>query len=269
MRKNFIPAFVAGIAVTFALGGCQHRMTAVPTSFDSVVIDKDEPLVPGDTLSPACELYINLKYATPEDSVTRLINENIVRLAFDYEGLSPRLAVDSFMTSYIRNYHQDLTPYYKDDLQKGDVGGWYNYQYELTTSVVPARDNVWGYQLNLVTYEGGAHGSYTTTYMNFDKVTGRLLTLDDVFVPGYEKPLTQVLLTTLQDQLQMSSVEELQENGFLNWTDMYPTKNFLLAPDGVRFYYNIYEIAPYACGPTELTVPYEALKDLLKPENAQ
>lgn len=269
MRKNFISAIVAGIAVTFALDGCQHKMTAVSTSFDSVVINTSEHLISDDTLSPVCRLHINLKYATPEDSVTRLVNESIVRMAFDYEGLTPRVAADSFVTSYICNYHYDLTPYYKDDFQKGEVGGWYNYLYELNTAVVPSRDNVWGYRLDLVTYEGGAHGSYTTTYMNFDKTTGCLLTLDDVFVDGYEEPLTQVLLTTLQNQLRMHSLEELQENGFLNWTDMYPTKNFLLAPDGVRFYYNIYEIAPYACGPTELLVPYGTLGDLFKSENAQ
>lgn len=275
MRRNFISAFVAGMAVAFALGGCQHKMTAVPTSFDSVVVDKNERLVPGDTLSPACTLHVNLKYATPEDSVTRLINESIVRMALDKEGtddyamLEPQVAVDSFVTSYIRDYRTDLTPYYKEELQKGNVGSWYNYQYELNTSTVPSKDGVWGYQLELITYEGGAHGSHTITYMNFDKTTGRQLTLDDVFAPGYVEPLTQVLLVALQDKLQMKSLDELHDNGFLTWTDMYPTPNFLLGPDGVRFYYNAYEIAPYACGPTELVVSYEALKDLLKQEANQ
>ncbi len=269
MGKNFIPAFVACLAAAFVFNGCQHKMTPVSTSFDSVVVDRNEQLIPDDSLSPACRLHVNLKYATPEDNVTRLINESIIRVAFEYEGLNPQLAVDSFVASYIRDYHRELTPYYKDELQKGDVGGWYNYQYELSTSIVPSRSDVWGYRLFLATDEGGAHGNYMATYLNFDKTTGRLLTLDDVFISGYEKPLTQVLLTTLQDQLHMHSLEELHDNGFLNWTDMYPTKNFLLEPDGVSFYYNVYEIAPYATGPTELVVPYETLKDLLKPNETQ
>ena len=90
-----------------------------------------------------------------------------------------------------------------------------------------------------------------------------------MFAPGYVEPLAQVLLVALQDKLQMKSLDELHDNGFLTWTDMYPTPNFLLGPDGVRFYYNAYEIAPYACGPTELVVSYGALKDLLKQEANQ
>ena len=32
----------------------------------------------------------------------------------------------------------------------------------------------------------------------------------------------------------------------------------------MHFYYNAYEIAPYAFGPTELIIPYESLTDLMK-----
>ena len=127
-----------------------------------------------------------------------------------------------------------------------------------------ARDSLQGYQLELICYEGGAHGSHTISYMNFVPSTGQLLTLDDMFAPGYQEPLTHILLTALEEKLGVKTLDELHENGFLTWTEMYPSKNFLLAPEGIRFYYNAYEIAPYAAGPTELTIPYEAVKDLEK-----
>ena len=76
--------------------------------------------------------------------------------------------------------------------------------------------------------------------------------------------ITKSLLLSLKEHLQVESIDELHEEGYLNWTDMYPSKNFLLSPDGIKFYYNAYEIAPYAAGPTEITIPYESLKDILK-----
>lgn len=264
MKKYIVPALLLSATCFSLFTGCQHQVTAVPTTFDSITVDKQERLMAGDSLSPTCQLRINLKYATPEDSVNRLINASIVQLAFEYKDLPPQAAVDSFTHYYIGKYHEELTPYYTEEKQQGEVGGWYNYQYELNSQTVATQDSVWGYQLERITYEGGAHGSHTITYVNFHKTTGRQLTLEDVFVADYEKPLSQILLTALQDKLQMHSLDELHDNGFLTWTDMYPSKNFLLAPEGVKFYYNAYEIAPYAVGPTELTISYETLKDLLK-----
>lgn len=264
MKKFIVPALLISMTSVSILTGCQHTVTGERTTFDSIVVDKQERLIMNDSLSPMCQFHINLKYATPNDSINQQINENIIQLAFEYKNLQPQTAVDSFTNYYLNKYHEELTPYYTEDKQKGEVGGWYNYQYELNSNIVAAQDSVWGYQLERITYEGGAHGSHTITYINYHKATGRQLTLEDVFGTDYEKPLSQVLLTALQDKLQMHSLDELHDNGFLTWTDMYPSKNFLLAPEGIKFYYNAYEIAPYAVGPTELILSYETLKDLLK-----
>lgn len=264
MKKIFVPAFIVGTVMLFSMSSCKHQATTVSTTFDSIVVDRHECLMPDDTLSPSCDLKIHLKYVSPVDSIDQLINEQIVHEAFNYEHLDPKAAVDSFVDSYINKYRHDLLPYYSEDAKKGEVGGWYNYQYELNGNSIEAKDSVWGYQLELISYEGGAHGSHIITYMNFDKATGRRLTLADVFADGYEQPLSAILLGALQDKLGLNSLDEIHDNGFLTWTDMYPSKNFLLTPTGIKFYYNAYEIAPYSAGPTELELSYETLKDLLK-----
>ena len=40
--------------------------------------------------------------------------------------------------------------------------------------------------------------------------------------------------------------------------------NFTLTPKGLKFLYNVYEIKAYAFGVTELEIPYEDLKEILK-----
>jgi hypothetical protein len=40
----------------------------------------------------------------------------------------------------------------------------------------------------------------------------------------------------------------------------------VFTPEGVHFFYNPYEIAAYARGPIELTIPYEELKGIIRKE---
>jgi hypothetical protein len=39
--------------------------------------------------------------------------------------------------------------------------------------------------------------------------------------------------------------------------------NFAVAKRGIIFYFNSYEIAPYAMGPTELLIPYAKLSGII------
>ena len=64
--------------------------------------------------------------------------------------------------------------------------------------------------------------------MNFEKNTGKLLALKDVFMAGSEKPMSDMLLeelitemaTRLEDS-SITSLEGLQNAGILNSTNMY------------------------------------------------
>lgn len=265
MKTSFATLILVGATTAFLLGGCQQNKTdKSSTTFDSIVINKKEPLIHDEQQSPKCNLQINLKYAIPADSITQRINDVVVRAAFEYEQLAPQAAVDSFVNHYLSNYHNDLTPYYKEEKKKGDIGGWYNYEYTLNSRHIAAKDSIIGYEIDLYTYEGGAHGSHTITYLNFNAQTGEQILLEDVFTEGYETLLSDRLLKALLKHTKLNSLEELQNEGFLTATNMYPSKNFLLTSEGIKFYYNAYEIAPYAMGPTELTLSYEEIKDLLK-----
>lgn len=41
--------------------------------------------------------------------------------------------------------------------------------------------------------------------------------------------------------------------------------NFALTKEGIKFIFNPYEIAPYAMGQQEFTIPYSALQAIAKP----
>ncbi len=266
MEKRSIFRTAAGMAIVclITVCGCNHKEASNDTPFFETLSVSSHVHLTADTLSPACDMNINLTYANRDDSIAEAINREIVNAAFKYEGLSPETAVDSFMSQYTNEYTTELLPYYNEDKESRTAGmDWYDYYYNLDSKAEKGKEGIWNYTIVVSSYEGGAHGNTTCTYLNFYEENGKVVTLDELFFPGYESGLSDILLEALMGKVEVSSLEELQDKGYLMWTSMYPSKNFLLKEDSIVFLYNAYEIAPYILGVTELTIPYKELSNLL------
>ena len=56
--------------------------------------------------------------------------------------------------------------------------------------------------------------------------------------------------------------QSLKDAGF--FTDpVKPTDNFYITGEGIGFFYNQYDIAPYASGSIDVFIPFRELKDVL------
>jgi hypothetical protein len=114
-------------------------------------------------------------------------------------------------------------------------------------------------------YTGGAHPNSTTQFANFDIMTGRRLGLSDLLIDGYEEPLARIVESHFREARGLDPAVSLEEVGF--WFEGGKFKlsdDFAIRDNGLTFYYNAYDIAAYAMGPTEVIVPYEELSDLIK-----
>jgi hypothetical protein len=59
--------------------------------------------------------------------------------------------------------------------------------------------------------------------------------------------------------------DNLEEAGFWFKGNKFSfNENFGIRNEGLVFYFNSYEIAPYAMGPTEIMIPYSEIKNLVK-----
>ncbi len=115
-------------------------------------------------------------------------------------------------------------------------------------------------------FMGGAHGYATITFANFDPPTGERVELADLFVSDYEAKLLPLAEARFREVRAIEEGMTLADAGFSfseNGTFTLPD-NFAVEKDGLTFYYNVYEVAPYALGATELTLSYEELDGLLK-----
>lgn len=103
---------------------------------------------------------------------------------------------------------------------------------------------------------GGAHGNTNITFLNFNSRNGDLLGFDDLFTN--KEAFTKRIQPYFDKETKDSNINYFFDEGF-----SLPA-NIGFNEEGVIFFYNVYEIASYADGITEFTVPFEDINSFLK-----
>ena len=275
-KRNLVLSVMATCLVScFLLSGCNGQKQIDSETVKTVKVEEQAHLQ-DDTVSPTCQITIDYSYLAKSDaadSIVQRINRTIQAhiLGKEYTRMNPEVAVDSFKNTYINNYRKDVNEFYQEDIKNGtpkdELPTWYNYEYGLTTYFSEGKEGSLNFIAETFEYTGGAHPNSWNKWMNFEKNTGKLLALKDVFMAGSEKPISDMLLeelitemaTRLEDS-SITSLEGLQNAGILNSTNMYVPDNFLLEKEKVSFLYNKYDIAPYAVGVITLSLPYTSVE---------
>ncbi|MGS0707307.1 RsiV family protein [Acinetobacter sp. ANC 3781] len=117
--------------------------------------------------------------------------------------------------------------------------------------------------LNSSSYLGGAHGSSSQRYYNFDLEKKKQVELNDILVPNQkaalEKKAHEVFKNWVVESKLANSVEEYEQAWKFTLSD-----NFYLSTQGLILQYSEYEIGPYVVGLPRLTIPYDQLQTVLK-----
>lgn len=114
--------------------------------------------------------------------------------------------------------------------------------------------------LDNYSYLGGAHPNTSKELLNFDLSQRRLLTLEDICTDRNRlRPLVEARFREFH---QLPRGTDLNQAGFFWDQTFFLPANFALTAQGLYLYYNSYEAAPYAVGPTELTIPWPELEGI-------
>ena len=115
------------------------------------------------------------------------------------------------------------------------------------------------------TYTGGAHGSSYQKGVNMDAATGRQLTLQDV-TSDYDQVYSAVMERLNQISEDGMLFEEYPDTVSKMFYDGDTSLEWTMDREGVIFYFNPYEIAPYAAGCIEVPLRFSEYPDLFRPE---
>lgn len=272
MKKQYVSLLAVILSVSGFLFSCSSKMDkkAGALEFDSLRVNETSHLF-GDTAKPACNLTIKFTY--PVKSSDQALKDSLVKYfisaAFGdkYMDLKPSDVIKEYKENYIKVYRSDLEPMYQEDIKnktdKASISAWYSYYKGIETSVELYERDLLVYKIDYNEYTGGAHGIYTSTFLNMDLTLMRPLRLDDIFVGNYKEALTDLIWNQLMADNKVTTHEALEDLGYGSTGDIAPTENFYLNKTGITFYYNVYDITPYAMGPVKVTIPFDMMEHLL------
>ena len=270
MKKLVFSAFAllaATIMATSCGGGTTKNGSADDSlTFDSVKVDSTLSLTE-DTAGPRCHVSLCLTFAQGKNA--ELINDSIIRsgiLSPDYfsitqEKITPQEAADSFVTRYLEAYKKDYGEMYKAD---PNHGASYNCEYLVKTYVMQDNDKYYTYVANIYNYGGGAHGNSIVVARNINAATGKIIALKDIFVPGYEQGLNDLIVKKLCEKYEVADLKGLQDKTVFMGIDVYAPDNFIIGDDDITFIYSPDEIASHAEGEIRVEISNDDLKPLMR-----
>lgn len=187
----------------------------------------------------------------PENSIFEHINQEIIHYLSLPEANNKNLkeVVNGLIEAEIEDYN---TLY--DNISKNTPNHTLQHTLDMELTYEGKVKGVYTFINYFSTYAGGAHPMDSFLTLNYDGRSGELLTLNDIFKPGYDYKLSNLILNKLDKDVL-----------FNKFTIDLPTQ-FIFKEAGVEFIYNRYEVAPYSAGPQYALVTYENLKELLKEE---
>lgn len=274
MKKemHLLSAFL--LLILFGLGSCKQipkgAIQAWALQFDSLQANTTEHLF-ADTAKPACNLVLNLSYASQakEEKLRDSLNHYFMAFSLGegFAKMNPQQAIEAFTKSYTHNYRSDLEPMYLKEMEEladdQTMGAWYSYYKKVESHITRCEGVLLTYCNRYEEYTGGAHGMYATNFLNLDLRTLTPVTLDDLFVGDYTDELTRLLWEQLMKDNGVHTQEELRDLGYASTGELNPTENYYIDNEGITFYYNVYDIAPYVMGPVTISLKRDDVAHLI------
>ena len=271
MKKQYVSLLAIILSTCGIYTSCTDKMNNTGSlEFEHVQINKTAHLF-GDTTKPGTNIIIDFAYIekSSDNALKDSLNAYILSACFGdkYMGEDIHQVAELYAQNYISEYRQDLEPMFIEDQKNKEnnesIASWYSYYKGLESKAMFYEKDLLVYRIDFNEYTGGAHGMYTSTFMNFDLKNMHQLVLDDIFIGDYQDMLSDLLWNQLMLDQKVKTRTELEDMGYGSTGDLIPTENFYLSKEGITFYYNVYEFTPYVMGAVEIKLPYEAMEHIL------
>ncbi len=271
MKQQLVIAVVAG---TILLPACNNA-TVTTAATDTVAVSGDT-IIPSGTLSDksivftnkefkrqttlkceTCpEVWVSVPVAEGSTVIAQKINDSVFHAVEQTLGEEGKHFnnYDSLLSNFIAMYEKTAT-----ELSSQAIIGWTG---TVKGSVITQTSQLINIKLETYTNTGGAHGNSNVVSLLFDPATGNTYSLKEVIndVPA----LTALAEKKFREVFKIPADQSINATMFTFENDRFELpQNIFFTKEGLILHYNPYEIAPYAVGANEITLPYTAVKQYL------
>jgi hypothetical protein len=272
MQYAFIPRLLVMLFVTFIFQSCvddAKKAAMILEQAENIQTTGKEIDIADDAQSADPALQSHFKVSYPE------INEVLPSAVAD--------SIERLMATFIAGSEEpvnnipDINQLAKDFFaQRAEVAAEFDNEVpwimDRKVSVVGKLGNLLSLELMESSYMGGAHPNSFLIYKVIDLSTGQVVKLYDLLDRTKKPTLDRLRLEQLEaDKLAGGAEADWKtyffEESFLPDGSFYKNDNFRIGPEGITFLYNSYEIAAYAFGRTEITIPLKTIQPLVRVES--
>ena len=214
------------------------------------------PLAEGQADSLIQSVSIEYPVKGAKEEVLAKIEDGILNAAFDMEELPGSVEETAL------RYEDNLKDLYFNEYEglEGE-GGVRTWEDRVNGYFSGRYKNFLSYMVEFYGFRGGAHGSNTMTPLVFDKGTGDIVPEEVFFADGYIEPVAALLKAHLPEALEGD--EEALADVF-GADSLAPNGLYEVTKDGVTWYYQPYDIAPYYLGVISITIPWSELNPYVR-----
>lgn len=230
----------AFVTLLFAVSGCAQ-------SVEKVELERRIPLCEDSEMALQMSCSFDWPLKGYNQSSLRAIQRNIIHAMFpDADSANdPERAFLQWCNEYKTEYRQCCLS--EDTDYESFLLNWESAFYGKMNEPY---NGIVSYVYDHYTYTGGAHGGTYRGTINMDVKTGRILTEDDIYQPGYHHILTSLLREYLPKCTEMDMIDD---------PAISPSSDFYITSEGITYIYQQYEIGPYALGIVEVLIPWSEL----------
>lgn len=226
------------------------NVTDLPFQYDSVKV-YSKNIITAENTSDTTKAVISYPVFS-DQKINQFIEQKIMGFANEGEHYS---SYQDFTNAFIKNF-DDFSKDNKDYSQTWFMDG--------KVEVVAQKPQYLSALITFVNYEGGAHPNSNFSYLNYNPVTHKEITLDSLISPEAMPKLTALAEKIFRKNEKLSPTASLKDSYFFENDKFSLNQNFTITTEGLKFLYNPYEIKAYAFGTTELLIPFAELKDIAK-----
>lgn len=193
------------------------------------------------------------------------LQDSVMSVAFDTVGVSIETAMGKFASKagdFCVTPQDKIVPMREIPNDSNAV----LFDVDVEAQIIELTEKLVVYRINFQSYTGGAHGNMSNEYINYDVQNGKVLSYDDIFVPGSDDEVYKILQEQLLSKYNVNSLVELATETGIFVNDLYLTREVYITPSGISFYYNPYDIGPWALGAITIHVYEYQLAPYLTPE---
>lgn len=235
-------------------GGSNNKTFDSTVNFETINVERNSRDTKADTT-----YKVSVTYSNPVDA-PEYLTDSILRYTkilfaswFDVSGIFDlNTAVKKHMDEYFTQKEQNNIEALSN-----------TFDLKITPDNSYQNKNVLSFSYNWAAYQGGAHGNYGKYCFMLNKQNGSRIMYKDLVKPETESEFLKVAEEEFRTQSGIKEGEAMPDLYKFKDNKFHLNDNFALTPNGLAFYYNPYEIAPFSAGLIEVILPYDRIKGYL------